>query len=132
MEKAPNYDGEKFLVWKANPRPDSPFNLTQFAITLNAPQPHLLPWLAPTDTRLRPDQRAMENVEYDKAADEKHRVEEKQRAARKYRQENSIQYQPQWFTREVHPVTKQQYWKFKGNYWSIRKDKQLADKGDIF
>ena len=132
VEKAPNYDGEKFLVWKANPRPDSPFNLTQFAITLNAPQPHLLPWLAPTDTRLRPDQRAMENGEYDKAADEKHRVEEKQRAARRYRQENNIQYQPQWFTREVHPVTKQQYWKFKGNYWSIRKDKQLADKGDIF
>lgn len=132
VEKGPNYDGEKFLVWKANPRPDSPFNLTQFAITLNAPQPHLLPWLAPTDTRLRPDQRAMENGEYAKAADEKHRVEEKQRAARKYRQENNIQYQPQWFTREVHPVTKQQYWKFKGNYWSIRRDKQLADKGDIF
>ena len=132
VESGPNYDGEKFLVWSANPRPDSPFNLTQFAITLNAPQPHLLPWLAPTDTRLRPDQRAMENGEYDKAADEKHRVEEKQRAARRYRQENNIKYEPQWFTREVHPITKQPYWKFKGNYWSIRKDKQLADKGDIF
>ncbi|KAK5780878.1 hypothetical protein RI543_002005 [Arxiozyma heterogenica] len=132
VEERPNYTGDKFLVWKAYPRPDSPFNLTQFAITLNAPQPHLLPWLAPTDTRLRPDQRAMENGEYDKAADEKNRVEQKQRAARKYRQDNNIQYQPQWFTHEVHPVTKQQYWKFKGNYWSIRRDKQLADKGDIF
>ena len=132
IEEKPNYDGEIFLVWRANPRPDSPFNLTQFAITLNAPQPHLLPWLAPTDTRLRPDQRAMENGEYDKAADEKHRVEEKQRAVRRYRQEKNIKYEPQWFTREVHPITKQQYWKFKGNYWSLRKHKQLADKGDIF
>lgn len=128
----PNYEGTKFLMWKASPRPQEPFNLTPFAITLNAPQPKLLPWLPPTDTRLRPDQRAMEDGEYDKAADEKHRVEEKQRAARRYRENNNLQYSPRWFTKEVHPVTKQPYWRFNGKYWKMRENKDLKGCGDIF
>lgn len=131
-DPGPNYDGDKFLVWKANPRPTAPFNLTQFAITLNAPQPHLVKWIAPTDTRLRPDQRAMENGEYDKAADEKNRVEEKQRAAKRERDAKNIKYQPQWFKREVHPITKQPYWRFQGKYWQERRDQRLSDTGDIF
>lgn len=131
-DPGPNYDGDKFLVWKTNPRPKAPFNLTQFAISLNAPQPHLVKWIAPTDTRLRPDQRAMENGEYDKAADEKNRVEEKQRAAKRERDEKNIKYQPQWFKREVHPVTKQPYWRFQGKYWTERRDQHLSGTGDIF
>ena len=73
----PKYDGTRFGVWHVNDRPEFPFNLTKFAVTLNAPQPRLIPWLPPTDTRLRPDQRAMEEGRYDEAAEEKHRVEEK-------------------------------------------------------
>ncbi len=46
----PMDDGNEVLIWKANDREHL------FAITLNGPQPHLLPWLPPTDTRLRPDQ----------------------------------------------------------------------------
>lgn len=128
----PTRDGSKFLVWKVNPRPDAPFHLTPFAITLNAPQKHLIPWLAPTDTRLRPDQRAMEDGQYDLAAEEKHRVEEKQRAARRTREEQNIQYKPLWFTKETHPVTKKPYWKFHGDYWQQRKNHQLKGKADIF
>ncbi|CCF58824.1 hypothetical protein KAFR_0F02270 [Kazachstania africana CBS 2517] len=128
----PQYDGSKFLIWKAGPRPEAPFNLTPFAITLNAPQPKLLPWLAPTDTRLRPDQRAMEDGEYDKAANEKHRVEEKQRAVRRYREKNNIEYQPRWFVKTIHPITKLPYWQFKGDYWDLRKQNQLSGTGDIF
>ncbi|CCC71851.1 hypothetical protein NCAS_0I01830 [Naumovozyma castellii] len=130
--KGPTYDGSKFLVWKACARPDAPFNLTQFAITMNAPQPHLLPWLAPTDTRLRPDQRAMEDGRYDEAAEEKHRLEEKQRAVRKRREIENIEYHPRWFTKEVHPVTKLPYWRYTGDYWPLRRDKQLKDCADIF
>jgi hypothetical protein len=33
--------------------------------------------LPPTDARFRPDQRALENGDYDLAASEKHRLEEK-------------------------------------------------------
>ena len=129
----PNYDGQKFLVWKVAPRPDAPFHLTPFAITLNAPQPKLVPWLAPTDTRLRPDQRAMEDGEYDKAADDKHRLEEKQRAVRKKRDEAGETYAPKWFTRETHPITKQGYWKYSDKYWKLRRDKKLKEASyDIF
>lgn len=132
VDNGPNFDGEKFLIWKANQKYNSPFNLTQFAISLNAPQPHLLPWLPPTDTRLRPDQRAMEDGEYDKAAAEKHKVEEKQRAAKRKRDAEHIKYEPRYFEHAVHPITKQPYWKFKGSYWNLRRDKKLSDAGDIF
>lgn len=128
----PTDDGTKFLIWKANDRPEEPFNLTPFAITLNAPQPHLLPWLPPTDTRLRPDQRAMEDGRYDEAGDEKFRVEEKQRAARRKREENNLEYHPQWFVRDTHPITKAKYWRYTGKYWVKRRDHDLKDCGDIF
>lgn len=129
----PKFDGSKFLVWKAAPRPYAPFNLTPFAITLNAPQPSLVPWLAPTDTRLRPDQRYMEDGVYDKAGDEKHRLEQKQRTVRRKRAENGEIYKPVWFRKEIHPVTKAEYWQFNGDYWKLRRDHKL--KGvcpDIF
>ncbi|OJJ54020.1 hypothetical protein ASPSYDRAFT_61376 [Aspergillus sydowii CBS 593.65] len=87
------------LVWQAHPRPTGiPFNLTPFVITLNSLTDSLRPQLPPTDTRLRPDQRAMEEGEYDLAATEKHRVEEKQRAKRREREANGEEYIPRWFT----------------------------------
>lgn len=129
---APKTDGSKFLVWKCKRRPEGPFNLTSFAITLNAPQPHLIPWLAPTDTRLRPDQRAMEDGSYDVAADEKFRLETKQRAVRKEREENDIKYVPKWFAKEIHPATNHQYWKMVNGYWKHRKQHKFDDCPDLF
>lgn len=124
--------GAKFLVWQAAPRPKVPFNLTQFAITLNEINDNLKPWLPPTDTRLRPDQRAMEDGRYDEASEEKHRVEEKQRAAKKRREANREAYKPNWFVKLTHPVTKDHYWQFKGDYWAKRLNKELEGCGDIF
>lgn len=126
------YSGKKFLVWQAAPRPKVPFNLTSFAITLNDINDSLKPWLAPTDTRLRPDQRAMEDGRYDEASEEKHRVEVKQRNARKDREQNRQTYKPQWFVKLKHPVTKDDYWHFNSKYWVKRKEKELSDCGDIF
>ncbi|KAI5968655.1 hypothetical protein CANMA_002090 [Candida margitis] len=126
------YSGSKFLVWQAAPRPKVPFNLTQFALTLNGIDDKLKPWLAPTDTRLRPDQRDMENGKYDRAADEKHRVEVKQRQARKYREEHNINYVPNWFIKKKHPVTGDSYWEYNGKYWPSRKQHKLKGTGDIF
>ncbi|THW99689.1 hypothetical protein D6D17_06503, partial [Aureobasidium pullulans] len=63
---------QAILVWEAGPRPAGiPFNLTPFVITLNALPSRLQPLLAPTDSRFRPDQRAMEEGKYDIASDEK-------------------------------------------------------------
>ncbi|CCE79857.1 Piso0_002949 [Millerozyma farinosa CBS 7064] len=126
------YSGGKFLIWQAAPRPKVPFNLTSFAITLNGIDDSLKRYLPPTDTRLRPDQRAMEEGKYDLAFDEKHRVEEKQRAARKEREKHKVQYKPNWFVRKKHPITNDPYWEFRGDYWPKRRDNQLANSGDIF
>ncbi|SGZ51615.1 CIC11C00000000724 [Sungouiella intermedia] len=126
------YNGKKFLVWEAAPRPKVPFNLTAFAVTLNGLTSNLKEYLAPTDTRLRPDQRAMEDGRYDEASNEKHRVEEKQRAARKKREQRRESYKPQWFVKLKHPVTGDDYWHYNDRYWSKRKDKQLSNSGDIF
>lgn len=128
----PKFDGSKFLIWRANDRPDIPFNLTSFAVTLNDLQPGLKEWLPPTDSRLRPDQRAMEEGRYDDASDEKHRLEEKQRAVRKQREEANIEYRPRWFSLETHPVNGKQYWKFNGEYWEQRKKHAWTNVPDIF
>ncbi|KAK9473185.1 Oxysterol-binding protein-domain-containing protein [Dipodascopsis tothii] len=109
-----------FLVWQNHDRPPTPFNLTQFAITLNAKPERLVPWLPPTDTRLRPDQRAMEDGEYDTAAKEKNRLEEKQRAKKRWRDNEGISYSPRWFAKTRHPVTGEEYWRSNGQYWRSR------------
>lgn len=58
------------------------YNFTSLAITLNEPEEGV----APTDSRLRPDQRAMEEGRWDDANKLKQELEEKQRAARKKRE----------------------------------------------
>lgn len=122
-----------FLVWQAHARPTGvPFNLTPFVITLNALPESLKEHLPPTDTRLRPDQRAMEDGEYDLAADEKHRVEEKQRAKRRERETKGETYSPQWFVRDRCPITGEEFWAHNGKYWSSRDAHDWSRSEDIF
>ncbi|KJZ72577.1 hypothetical protein HIM_08101 [Hirsutella minnesotensis 3608] len=110
-----------YLVWEANPRPEGiPFNLTPFVLTFNHIDDKLRPWLAPTDSRLRPDQRAMEDGEYDFAAEEKNRLEESQRARRRERDARGEDFVPAWFTKAICEVTGEEYWKFNGKYWEQR------------
>ncbi|KAF9882836.1 hypothetical protein FE257_004967 [Aspergillus nanangensis] len=122
-----------FLVWQSHPRPSGiPFNLTPFVITLNALPDSLKAYLPPTDTRRRPDQRAMEEGEYDLAATEKHRVEEKQRAKRREREARGDEYEPQWFTRAKCPVTGEEFWSHNGKYWESRDAQDWSVSEDIF
>ncbi|KAJ8105660.1 hypothetical protein OPT61_g10042 [Boeremia exigua] len=120
--KASKHDDNKaFLVWQAHERPTGiPFNLTPFVVTLNDPNEKLVPIIAPTDTRLRPDQRAMEDGAYDFAATEKNRVEEKQRATRKKREEHGEDFVPKWFTKARDATTGEEYWEFNHEYWRVR------------
>ncbi|KAI9834029.1 MAG: hypothetical protein M1826_005934 [Phylliscum demangeonii] len=112
-----------FLVWAANPRPQGiPFNLTPFGLTLNDIPDCLQPYLPATDTRLRPDQRAMEDGEYDFAAKEKNRLEEKQRAKRRERETRGEEFVPRWFEKAKCSITGEEYWLFKGGYWKMRDD----------
>ena len=145
-EVNPAHDENKaFLVWEAHARPAGiPFNLTPFVVTLNALPDRLRPLLPPTDTRLRPDQRAMEDGAYDVAATEKVRVEEKQRATRRQREERGEAYAPRWFEKSVCDVTGEPFWAFKGmadgggggggEYWKCREGSwhDVAGIEDIF
>ncbi|APA11962.1 hypothetical protein SS1G_05524 [Sclerotinia sclerotiorum 1980 UF-70] len=116
-----NDPSQAFLVWEANPRPIGiPFNLTPFVLTFNDINDNLRPWLPPTDSRLRPDQRAMEDGEYDLAATEKNRLEEKQRARRQERERRGETFVPHWFEKSKCPITGEEYWAFNNKYWNER------------
>lgn len=127
----PTDDGSKFLIWQVTPRPAVLFNLTSYAITLNDLSKELEPWVKKSDCRFRKDQRAMEEGRYEEAAVLKHEVEEKQRAARKYREANGIEYKPCYFVKKPHPLTNEDYFEFTGAYWKERKHRKF-DEIDIF
>ncbi|KAG8528803.1 uncharacterized protein KY384_006492 [Bacidia gigantensis] len=114
---------QAFLVWEAHERPPKiPFNLTPFVVTFMSLPDRLRPYLPPTDTRLRPDQRAMEDGEYDVAANEKTRVEEKQRAKRRERETNGEEHRPRWFKKAKCDITGEEFWRNDGEYWKVRED----------
>lgn len=58
------------------------YNFTELACQLNEPEEGV----APTDSRLRPDQRLMEDGQWDEANAVKLRLEEKQRGVRRQRE----------------------------------------------
>ncbi|CAI9764047.1 unnamed protein product [Fraxinus pennsylvanica] len=90
---------EARLLWKRSKPPKFPTrcNLTRFAIGLNELIPELKEKLPPTDSRLRPDQRCLENGEYEMANSEKLRLEQQQRQARKMQERG---WKPQWFAKD--------------------------------
>lgn len=59
--------------------------MTTLGVEMNEMEDHV----APTDSRHRPDQRLMEMTNFDAANKEKHRLEEKQRAARRLREKEA-------------------------------------------
>ncbi len=64
----------------------------------------------------------MEEGKYDLAAEEKNRLEEKQRATRRQREQRGEHGEPRWFKQATHPVTKEDYWAFNGEYWKVREE----------
>ncbi|KAK7295033.1 hypothetical protein RJT34_17936 [Clitoria ternatea] len=115
------------LLWKRTKLPVNltRYNLTSFAITLNELTPGLKEKLPPTDSRLRPDQRHLENGEYEKANMEKQRLERRQRMSRKM-QENG--WQPRWFYRGSENET----FRYTGGYWEARALGRWNDCPNIF
>ncbi|TVU51639.1 hypothetical protein EJB05_03079 [Eragrostis curvula] len=80
--KPKGYDpmSEAVLLWERDKSINQTrYNLSPFAISLNELSPHLSKKLPPTDSRLRPDQRHLENGEYEMANAEKLRLEQLQR-----------------------------------------------------
>ncbi|KAH3896816.1 hypothetical protein DPMN_020997, partial [Dreissena polymorpha] len=108
-------------LWSATPRPpnsDKYFSFTSFSLCLNELRPGMLDTLAPTDSRLRPDVRILEEGNIDLAGEEKNRLEEKQRAVRRERKKNNSEWNPIWFKQAINPVTGKEDWLVTGSYWT--------------
>ncbi|XP_033911204.3 oxysterol-binding protein-related protein 7-like isoform X1 [Acipenser ruthenus] len=116
-------------IWKPNPMPadfDRYYGFTRYALELNELNPELKLLLPPTDTRLRPDQRYLEEGNVEAAEMEKQRVEQLQRERRKVLEENGLPYQPRFFTRTV-DVSGKELWFSNGTYWKVRKDPGFSE-----
>ncbi|XP_019906911.1 oxysterol-binding protein-related protein 1-like isoform X5 [Esox lucius] len=108
------------LLWRIAPRPpdsEQMYNFTRFTMTLNELEPGMERLLAPTDCRLRPDIRAMENGDLDTAHVEKDRLEEKQRVGRKERSNAEEEWLTRWFQLGSNHHTGAQDWLYKGKYF---------------
>ncbi|KAL3737371.1 hypothetical protein ACJRO7_026183 [Eucalyptus globulus] len=127
MGKGSDSLSEARLLWKRSKPPKYPtrYNLTRFAITLNELTPGLKEKLPPTDSRLRPDQRYLENGEYEMANSEKLRLEQRQRQARKMQERG---WKPQWFEKDKATDT----YKYIGGYWEARERGNWESCLDIF
>ncbi|XP_072970248.1 oxysterol-binding protein-related protein 2A-like isoform X3 [Typha angustifolia] len=115
------------LLWKRNNPPANPtrYNLSSFAITLNELTSELQVKLPPTDSRLRPDQRHLENGEYEKANAEKLRLEKRQRMSRQLQQNG---WQPRWFQKDSEEGT----YRYIGGYWEAREQSKWDGCPNIF
>jgi hypothetical protein len=103
---------------------DWQYLFSKFSIQLNYLTGDIFNRVAPTDSRLRPDQRAYEWGDVKIAAEEKLRLEEKQRAKRKEHEKSSYHPKAQWFVEEEDKYTGEMYFKYIGGYWEAR------DSGD--
>jgi len=128
------------ILWQAVQTPsentESYYNFSSFAMALNQRLPiEQQESLICTDSRLRPDIRALEEGELEMAAAEKERLENKQRDHRKPygKKSESEWWTPRWFAPVKNEYSKQEDWKFVGNYWDSSGDHQ-NDKSipDIF
>ncbi|KAG6419815.1 hypothetical protein SASPL_116327 [Salvia splendens] len=133
---------EAHLLWRRSKPPEFPtrYNLTRFAITLNELVPGMEEKLPPTDSRLRPDQRCLENGEYENANAEKLRLEQRQRQplntdlisnyklfdgnqARKMQEQG---WKPRWFAKDSNS------YRYIGGYWEAREQSNWEGCPDIF
>uniref|UniRef100_A0AAX7T3D8 Oxysterol-binding protein n=1 Tax=Astatotilapia calliptera TaxID=8154 RepID=A0AAX7T3D8_ASTCA len=111
-------------IWRANAMPvdhEQYYGFTKFAIELNELDPSLKLLLPPTDTRLRVDQRLLEEGKLEAAEEHKQRIEQLQRDRRRVLDENNATHQPKFF-RKAQDDT----WVSNNTYWELRKDPGFA------
>ncbi|XP_061095920.1 oxysterol-binding protein-related protein 1 isoform X2 [Conger conger] len=119
------------LLWRISPRPANStqmYSFTSFAMQLNELDEDMEGLVPKTDCRLRPDIRAMENGDIDLASEEKKRLEEKQRAARKIRAKSDEEWKTRWFHQGLNPHLNSQDWLYSNGYW----DRNYSELPDIY
>uniref|UniRef100_A0A0X3P3L3 Oxysterol-binding protein n=1 Tax=Schistocephalus solidus TaxID=70667 RepID=A0A0X3P3L3_SCHSO len=130
-------------LWSVAPLPpnaEEMYNFTKLAIELNEPEDGV----APTDSRLRPDQRLMEEGLWDEANTEKERLEAKQRLKRKIWEEAEASgttnfnpsigppYKPVWFSPIFDKYTNENCHVFTDEYWQAKAKQDWSRCPDIY
>jgi hypothetical protein len=108
-------------IWEAHPWPAHPeqnWGFTKFGIELNDLTANIADKLPPSDSRLRPDQRLVEQGRFDDADRIKKVLEERQRE----RKNQGCEYRPQWFKRVR---SADDDWEYAGGYWEARESGSL-------
>ncbi|CAH9142945.1 unnamed protein product [Cuscuta epithymum] len=126
-DKGPASMSDAHLLWKRN-KPSkfkSKYNFTDFAITLNELTTELKEKLPPTDSRLRPDQRFLENGQYQMANAEKLRLEQRQRQAVMMQKSG---WKPKWFSK----ASDSDGYRYNGGYWEAREHGNWESCQNIF
>ncbi|CAH0597118.1 unnamed protein product [Chrysodeixis includens] len=90
------------------------YGFTRFAMELNELEPSMRETLPHTDTRLRPDQRALEEGDVESAEQLKHQLEQAQRDRRR----DYAAHEPAWFRKTLEGG--EETWVFSGEYWKAR------------
>lgn len=114
----------KTAIWSAGPlvdQPDKHYGMTLFAASLNEITRIEKDHLPPTDSRLRPDQKALEDCDHETAEQLKNRLEESQRERRRGLETKGEEWKPRWFTRVENG--EELVWKMKNGkdgYWEER------------
>lgn len=124
--KSPPEDSEKY------------YNFTILACQLN----EMEEGIAPTDSRLRPDQRLMEEGRWEESNAEKMRLEEKQRIKRRERESEAESaasqgrpyppYEPVWFVKQQEDDSENVVHVYKGNYWEHKMKQDWSVCPDLF
>ncbi|XP_061562443.1 oxysterol-binding protein-related protein 7 [Phycodurus eques] len=116
-------------VWKPNPQPKDHliyYGFSTFAMELNQLTADLKPLLPPTDSRLRPDQRMLEEGRVDETDRKKDDIEELQRERRKELAEKGEEHVPAFF-KKAKDCCGRDVWLTNGTYWKLREDPGLAE-----
>ncbi|KAI9805655.1 MAG: hypothetical protein M1833_005147 [Piccolia ochrophora] len=128
---------ETRTIWEAGSLvEDAPsrYGLTSFAASLNEITSVEKDVLPPTDSRLRPDQRAAEQGDLDRAEALKAKLEEAQRARRKQMEESDRAWTPQWFEK-VENELGEEIWRLKSGkegYWESRERRDWEGVVNVF
>ncbi|XP_041818096.1 oxysterol-binding protein-related protein 7 isoform X1 [Chelmon rostratus] len=116
-------------VWKPNPQPKDYllyYGFSTFAMELNELTPDLKPLLPPTDSRLRPDQRMLEEGKVDEADRKKDDIEEFQRERRKELSKRGEEHVPRFF-KKAKDSCGRDVWLTNETYWKLRENPGFAN-----
>ncbi|OSS51066.1 hypothetical protein B5807_04687 [Epicoccum nigrum] len=129
-------------IWKAGSLVDKPekhYGFTSFAAALNQVTPIEENHIPVTDSRLRPDQKAWEEGDLDKAEGLKAKLEEGQRARRRVMEEQGEEWKPKWFAKvtadEAAVLGEEEVWRLKAGkdgYWESREKGAWDGVVDVF